>query len=239
YYKSPFVDYNLQQDVDLSIDDDLMHYAQLHLPDKDEFLPIGRWEINWTGEIQTKKEGTKEVQFSVGYDFKGNLIELEQDSPELNNPPNFKESEAILEAKRYLHSFDIDTASVSLRNKIINKEDLTLEYDFLFTKPSSVSSDLIEDYHVTISGRNITSYRARTIIDRERFTFPESEHDFEVAGIITSLSIWFLTGIFLTVLFFKRLKHDLLEFKRGLWLGVVILVLMWLRVALEDWAEWQ
>ncbi|NIV94834.1 SpoIIE family protein phosphatase [candidate division KSB1 bacterium] len=239
YYKSPFVDYNLQQDVDLSIDDDLMHYAQLHLKDTDKFLPIGRWEISWTGEIQTKKEGAQEVKFSVSYDFRGNLIELEQNSPELNNPPNFKESEAILEAKRYLYSFDIDTATISLRNKIINKEDLTLKYDFLFTKRSSVSPDLIEDYHITISGRNITSYRARTIIDRDRYNFPESGHDFEVAGIITSMSVWFLTGIFLTVLLLKRLKHDLLEFKRGLWVGVVVLVLMWLRIALEDWAEWQ
>lgn len=241
YRKSEFSDYVLKRKIDLNVDASLLRYAQLSFDENKltEFLPIGRWEIVWKGERYAKKEGKQDIGLTLTYDFKGRLIGLEQTDPNLNKPPNFKESEALTEARKFLNSLGIDTSTISLRNKIINKEERTLHYDFLFTKPSPVSSDLRENYHLKISGRNITSYRARTTIDTDVFCFPESENKFETAAIVSTMVVWALLGIVVIGTFFKRLKHDAVEFKRAFWLGAVACLMMWTYVALEAWPGWE
>ncbi|MFQ5641466.1 MAG: PP2C family protein-serine/threonine phosphatase, partial [bacterium] len=164
--------------------------------------------------------------------------ELEQDSPFLNKPPNLEESEALAESKFFLKSFGVDTSAISLRNRVINKEERTLKYRFLYSKPSPISSDLKENYTITITGRNVTSYRAKTLIDFDSFEFPDSDTR-RTASILTTIGMWVVLGIVLIGIFFRRLKHDVLEFKRGVWLGLAAGIMMLAFVSLQIWPDWQ
>ncbi|MFQ5770210.1 MAG: PP2C family protein-serine/threonine phosphatase [bacterium] len=241
YNNSECVYEGMRKEVNVNLDDNLLQYAQRFLKAKNDknFLPTGQWKIAWNGKIKSKKEGTQKVGFTVTYDVQGNLIGMEQSAPDLNRPPNFKESEALAEATTFLQSLNVDTTAIVLRNKIINKDERVLHYDFAFSKPSSVSNDLKENYDVKITGRNITYYRARTILDREHFAFPAIDKTSEIVAIVLMLVVWVLITIFLIGIFFKRLKHDELEFKRAIWLGVASLLIMWVYMAIANWPAWQ
>ncbi len=237
FNNSEFVDYEMRRKVTLNINKNLLHYAQLK--NIETFLPVGQWKIIWTGKVATKKEGTQDVRFTVSYDFKGNLVGMEQIGPHLNKPPNFKESEALAEAINFLHSLQVDTSSIILKNNIRNKDDRVLHYDFAFSKPSSVSPELKDNYQVKISGRNITNYRARTLLNHDKFNFSEYDKTSEIIAYILMIILWVIISLFIIGIFIKRLKHDELEFKRALWLGVAAFIFMWLYMGIETWPGWQ
>jgi MFS family permease len=236
--QTEFLAYDLPKKVELSIDNHLLRFAQLNLNGQTDSLPIGQWEIAWRGQIHPKKEGPQDVSFVVKYDFKGTLIGLEQNSPNLKKPPNFKEEEAVAEALRFLYALKIDTTSIAQKNKIINKEDRALHYNFTFSKPSLVSPRLQENYYINISGRNITQYTAKTTIEQDESDL-EQQKTSEMVYLTAMFVVWTVLSIFLISIFFKRLKHDLLEFKRAFWLGVAVFIFMFIYLATEAWPNWR
>ncbi len=242
FQNSELADYDLKRSIDLDLDSNLSKYAQLHLNNKrpQGFYPIGSWDVAWTGKTHTKKEGEVEVRFQVKYDFDGNLIERLESAPHLRRPPNFKDSEAAEEAaRRFLHTINIDTSAITVRNSASSKDDRVLLYDFSFTKPSSISPDLRENYQVNIAGRRITNYRARVIVDSDKAIFPKIHRTSETVSTIIVIAIWFIIGLFLIGIFIKRLRHDELEFKRAFWLGVTGFSIMWLAMAIKFFPEWE
>ncbi|MCG8607526.1 hypothetical protein MJD09_21405, partial [bacterium] len=165
YNNSEFVYYDMRRTVELNVDNNLLRYAQVYLDDeKVADLPIGEWMVTWRGSAETKEEGVQEVVFSVHYDFEGNLIGLRQDAPELKMPPNLGELEARIEARRFLHSQNVETDDLQVEEQFASKSGGSLQYDFVFSRPSTISPNLVEDYQVTITGQNITEYRARLIL---------------------------------------------------------------------------
>jgi hypothetical protein len=237
YQQSEFAQYQLSKSVDLKVDDQLLRFAQLHL-EPQQFLPLGEWEISWRGTIETRKEGPQDASLILRYDFKGNLIGLEQTSPNLNKPPNFKESEALLEAKRFLRQQNIDTTGLQLRDKTINEERVH-RYEFEFRRPSPLSSNLVESYSVAITGRNIARYAAKTIIDAETYSSPAGQRTAEIVYITAASVAWILISIFLISVFFRRLKHDLLEFKRAFWAALAAFVFIFSYLTIDMWPHWK
>jgi hypothetical protein len=237
--QTEFAEYDLSQTVELKIDNLLLRFAQLHLDSKRDFLPIGEWEILWRGAVESKKEGPQDVSLLLRYDFKGRLVRLEQVSPNLSKPINFKESEALNEARNFLVLQDVDTTGLVLRDNTMNQEDRVLRYHFEFSRPAQISPNLQERYDVNISGRSIASYSARVAIDSDTYAFPASQRTSEIVYITAAFVSWALIGIFLISVFFYRLKHDLLEFKRSLWLAMVTFVLMFVYLFPELWPDWK
>lgn len=239
YQQSEFADYQLTKRIDLKIDNLLLRFAQLHVDPARDFLPIGEWEVAWKGKVATKKEGEQDVSFTVRYDFKGNLVGLEQSSPNLNKPPNFKESEALFEARQFLLAQNVDTTGITLRDNTINKEDRVLNYHFEFSRPSQLSPNLLERYDVNLSGRNVTNYSAKTAINTEKYSFPAAQRTSEYVFATAAFIAWILIGIFLISVFFRRLKHDLLEFKRAFWGALAAFTLMFVYLAFDMWPDWK
>jgi len=241
FQNSELADYDLRRSIDLDLDNTLSKYAQLYLNNERPggFYPIGSWSVEWTGTTQTKKEGEIKVHFRVKYDFDGNLIERLESAPHLRRPYNFKNSEAAEEAaRRFLHTVNIDTSAITVRNSASSKDDRVLIYDFSFSKPSSISTDLRESYEVNIAGRRITNYSARLIVDSDKVIFPKIHQTSKTVSIIIAIAIWFIIGLFLIGVFIKRLRHDELEFKRACWLGLTGFIIMWLAMAIEFFPQW-
>ncbi|MFQ5652750.1 MAG: PP2C family protein-serine/threonine phosphatase [bacterium] len=228
---------DLSRKVSLQINKTLLTYAQTRLDHElpEEFFPVASWVIRWQGTVDTKKEGRQEVEFRLEYDFKGNLIRLQQLAPHLTRPPNFKESQAVAEAKTFLASLGADTTALTLTNKTINTEDRVRFFNFVFLNPSPISPDLQEIYEVTISGEIITSYRARVTFDADSPLTPESHRTSTIVSLILAMVVWLGISIVLIIKFFVKLRHDELEFKRGSWFAVAGFVLMWAMVAIASW----
>ncbi|MFQ5675376.1 MAG: hypothetical protein ACE5G1_05720, partial [bacterium] len=59
FLDSRLAEYDLKRSIDLDLDDNLSKYAQIYLNNQrpDGFFPLGAWKIEYSGKIQTKKEG--------------------------------------------------------------------------------------------------------------------------------------------------------------------------------------
>ncbi|HEX9652522.1 MAG TPA: hypothetical protein VGA99_02330, partial [bacterium] len=239
YQQSEFAKYDLTKRVEIKIDNQLLRFAQLNLDPQGHFLPIGTWEISWQGTLESKKEGPQEVGHTLRYDFGGKLVGLEQNSPNLNKPPNFKESEALFEAKRFLHIQSVDTSGLVLRDNTFNQEDRVLRHHFEFNRPSQLSPYLLETYDVNVSGRNITSYAGKVTIDSDKYAFPASQRTSEIVYITAAFVAWALIAVFLLSVFFRRLKDDLLEFRRAFWIALASFIFMLVYLTMDMWPNWQ
>lgn len=241
FNNSDLADLDLTRKIQMDIDKKLLHFVQLYLNDEKYYgqVPVGQWQVTWEGELSTKKEGKQHVEFLVGYDFNGRLVSMGQFAPYLIRPPNLEEEDALQMARDFLHLRNVDTTTISLRNKTIRKDDRVLHYDFYFWKPSAISSFLTERYDVKISGREITEFRSRMTLDFDNFSFPEINKTSEVAAMVIMFIFWGMITVFIVSVFFKRLKHDELEFKRAFWLAIAVFVLMWSYLAIEEWPSWE
>jgi len=240
YRASEFVKYDFPHEIEIDLNEDLLNYAQIKSVQSTSrgFLPIASWVVTWRGEVETK-EGAEDARFSVRYDFQGNLVELEQEAPFFNRPPNFEESEAVKEAEAFLQRLGISIADITLKNKIINKEDRVLNYDFVFTRPSPISANLTESYDIHISGRAITDFRVRVGFDSESEVYGSFHNTSRTASLITTLVIWIAISVLIVTIFIRKLKHDELEYKRALWLAGVAMTCTFFYVALNTWPDFQ
>lgn len=241
FNESDLAKYNLSKRIRLVVHDELNQYAQVYLKKNNSnvTLAIGYWQITWSGKVKTKESEKEEVRYVIRFDFNGNLIGLEEVSPFLKKLPNLPESEAIAKATIFLSSFNIDSSSVELTKKRIYKEDKTLNYDFTFTRPSSISSDLIDNFTIFISGPEVTEFQIKTSIDENTFKFPKAEKVGEIITTASAIIVWVIICLFLIVIFFKRLRHDELEFKRAIWLGIAAFIIMWTNIAIQSWPKWE
>jgi len=240
YQSSELAEFDLPLDIDLKLNDNLFTYAEIHLNNQlpDAFYPIASWDMTWSGKTETKEVDDQPVYYKVKYDLAGNLVRLEQDAPELKRPPNFKEAEALAEAKLFLQNHNVDTSVTQLTNKSTTQDERVLTYDLTFSKPSPVSADLRESYAVRIVGRNIVRYRARVVFDRDQPLTPASHQSAKIISHVVAMAVWTLIAVFLIAGFFKRLRHDEIEFKRAVRVGGGVFLLMFAMIALETWPEW-
>lgn len=236
YNASPLARYDLSRNTKLLLDEQLLQYAQRNLTSdtSQASLPIGKWQIAWRGNISTKEVEKQEVRFTLTYDLNGNLIELEQYAPQLIRLPNLKETEAIQKAKLYLASMNVDTSATELTDRRLTKENDILNYEFVFDTGFSDFPELRKSIEVGISGQEVTRFEAATKLASGQTLKSNVEKSTEIAAYAVMILVWLLIAIFLVFTFFKRLKHDELEFRRAIFIGGVVALLMWVIVAFES-----
>ncbi|MFQ5823990.1 MAG: PP2C family protein-serine/threonine phosphatase [bacterium] len=240
YQESPLAKYKLSEKVNIIINKNLLHYAQLNVDGDSSkaFFPVGTWEIDWRGKVETEEEEKKQARFNVEYDFKGNLIGFIKDYPQSKELSNLQEPEALAEAKIFLAHQNVDTSSIELTEKRITNEDNISTYRFSFTSPSSISPNLKENFMLTISGTEVTGYSVTTALNKDKFEFPKIEHTTETIADVLTVVVWAVIIIFSIVVFIKRVRHDEIEFRRAIWMGIAVFALMWTSIAFESWPEW-
>jgi len=241
YQKSNLADIKMRRTQKVSIDDDLFVYAQQHfnLPDLKRFFPVAIWEIEWSGIIQSKKEGARPAKLSIKFDFNGNLVGFHLQNPAADRLYSLKDEEATELALKYLTQQFVDTTGLSITDKVFRQNDQSLlEYKFTFSKGSPLSGDLVENYEVDVVGNRVLRYQAGLFVD-ELDNENSNYHNQEVGSKMLSLLLWLLTGVLGVYYLFKKLRHDELEFKRGRQIGVFAFIVTWTLIALRDWHDWQ
>jgi hypothetical protein len=223
------------------IDEDLLAYAQYYRKKNQQYpdLVPGFWVIDLHLTSDSNKPYQSRRFFQIRYDFKGNLLGFRDNTSvpaadESNN--NISEEDALFEAKYFLGEYGIKTDSLEVVNREISRKDTGILYKFVFENKSGEYPSLLDRYTVELLGSRVTSYQMNRVIDRNEVKGPGDRRSKDIAGILMTI-VWAIIIITLIVRFAKRLRKDELEFKRALWIGMVLALLVFIMVAINVWHE--
>lgn len=240
---SPLAQSGLRRDYEVTVSNDLLQYAQQHaLSDSARAqLSYARWEVRWSNE--GPKEGDireKKSHFALEYDLAGKLVGFSQAYPGLKDSVKVPEAEAMRRAKEFLQAQGLDTATVRLAQKKITEEDQVSKYNFRFERAFAGSAELTEVFTLDLAGSGVTAYdrKVEHLKPNEAEGF-DADQMIEVVAAISAVVLWAVLSVFLIVVFFRRLRHDELEFKRARWWGLLGFVVIAVAVAFQTWPEWQ
>lgn len=232
---SPLSDRELNRDVRLSIDEDLFRFFQHQNRGNESALPamIGAMVVEWKGKIENEK-----VEYSLSYDFQGNLRGFEKIFPKQADSTELRGNQAFRAANDFLHSQGVDTTALTITERSGKRENGIQKFDVTFTGPSILSSNLETTYTVSIAGTQIVKYESSLSIDSEKFKYPAFEKTGDTVFQVTTAVIWMVVIIILVVVFLKRLKREEIEFKRALGVGIVMLLFTGVMIGIAAWPEW-
>jgi hypothetical protein len=241
---------DLPQSVRLRINEELFRYVQVSGDEQaNAKLPLGQWTISWTDKVEQEEDGvTVKVEdgekkkitrrFAVRYDLKGNLLGLEQSAPTGQTLFNLAEPEAFRQAKNFLASLNVDTAAIKVEKRAISQEGERTKHTFSFTRSSPVAMNWDENFDLEMIGTTVTRYSADFKLAKEKTKRSKTEEVGDIVASVLTPVAWVVISIFLLVIFFRRVRHDELEFKRAAWVGIITGAAMWLMVGIESWPQW-
>lgn len=232
---SPLGQFSLRREHKVVIDEDLFRYAQQYPGQHRSVISpgVGRIVVTWKG-----KSGKNKLFCERKYDFAGHLRGMNYILPELPDSANLEAPRALERAKDFLQAQGVDTASLAIEERSGKKEEGIQKHDFTFTRTASFSENLKEIHKIAISAGTVTGYESSLAINADKFKFPQFEHTSDIVWIIVVVLTWIVILIIMAVIFFKRLKHEELEFKRAWRPAIAVMLLLWLSVGISLWPEW-
>ena len=250
YRASPLGEYDWPHSLRVNVDDDLFRYIQAS-PNGDSLknkLPVGWLEVSWKGKIEPSKQGLVVVDlddekkkgsghFTIKYDFNGNLIGVEHAVPPAQDSSNLAAAEALQKAGDFFASLRIDTTTIKLSKSEASQDGNRTKHSYTF-KRTLPAADWDETFQIEILGATVTQYNAGVELHEEKTKRSKTGEIVDtVAKILTPIA-WVVICSFVLAIFFRRLRHDELEFKRAVWFGIIIGLAMWGVVAVSSWPQW-
>ncbi len=230
----------LTRRVSVEINQDMLRYAQYYRKENHKFpeLSVGYWDISWDKPGYSHQPNDLKPVFYVHYDFKGNLIGFgkREDYLKLEEIKNLSEDDALLEAKYFLESLNIQTNSLIISNKDINKQGANIKYRFTLKNKLRQYPGLMEKYMVEVLGSDVITFQLERTIDTQ-ITGDLSADQSQVIAIILMIVCWIAICFLIVVQFVRRLRRDELEFKRAIGIGLVTAFLLLLLVFLNASGE--
>lgn len=226
--------------ISAEMDGDLLKYIQYYHKKEQQYpdLTPGYWSILW--RLNDRDEANWRTRFfQIRYDFSGNLVGF-TDNTGFQAPGDIindiPEEDALFEAKYFLGEYGIKTSSLVVANREILKKGDKTQYKFVLENKSEEYPGLLDQYSVELLGSRVTAYRLDRVIDREKIKVPNTPGDEGVAAVLMVIT-WVVIIIALVVRFIKKLRKDELEFKRGLWMGIGLGLVVFVLVAVNAWHE--
>ena len=264
FQQSPLAGFDLRRNVDVRVNDNLTRFVQrAALADSAmASLSLGYWEIAWRGNIPAENDQKQRANFRTRYDFSGKLVGVELDDPRKKNTSTTSQEQALTRANMFLAELAIDTSAFTLSEKKIVENDDGQLHQFSFTRSLAAAAALQEKVDVHVASDNITYFRSdlkvqegkksntaqtqqvaegNVKITMEDSALSESKAE-KVGDIVVAVMLglaWTIVIGFAVVLFFKRLRHDELEFKRAWWFGGLVMLAIFTLIAVENWStDW-
>ncbi|HLP60017.1 MAG TPA: PP2C family protein-serine/threonine phosphatase [Candidatus Deferrimicrobium sp.] len=214
--------------ISTGMDNDLLKYVQYYKEKNRRYpdLAPGFWTIRWTSN-EPGKENRRNRFFETRFDFNGNLLSFDNSTIEtgLANIDDVSEEDALFEAKYFLEEYGIKTDTLAVSNREISKKNNHNQYKFVLENKSQKYPGLVDQYTVQLLGSTITAYEVNRVID-PKTTRITGGHENVGAAYILGILTWVLIIIFLIMRFIKKLRCDELEFKRSLYTGIALGLLM-------------
>lgn len=228
--QTPLAGQALRRDIEFNVWENLLRYAQMHLDDADPALPVARWQIRWrSGEETGDDEDTAEL--ALLYDNRGGLLKFEMQAP--GTERNLSEEVALARAMAFLDSVGIDTLGLEVSSKQITREENVLNYAFTFEALETSWPELSRKISVSVAGDRVNRFE-------NQLEFPEGDvlssrlsKAFELVGTVLTVVTWVVVFLFVVVTFIRRVRHDELEFRRAVPVGLSVGALMFLMVGID------
>jgi len=226
-----------QREVAVKIDANLLRYVQFYKKKEGKFpdIQIASWRISWKGPISNpnneKAEGKISNIFEIAFDFNGDLqgFKIKQKNLVLNDDSSFSEDEAEMEAKFFLESMNIKTKNLITTNKEIKSTDKNTTYQFTLKNKETLYPYITDTYSFEFFGSRIVSYWWNRKVDPEAGAIPKYKKEKMISDIMMAV-IWLSIIGIITVLFIRKLRKDELEFKRGVWIGIFLATIAFIRI---------
>jgi len=242
YKNSALANYDFTEKTETLLNEDLTRYLQTHSIDSSETMtvPIAKLNVGWSGDIllnDKKEEGFLKLSF----DFYGNPTGFEKKFPHISDSVNLNPANALINAKTFLRNSGIDTSILELTKNVTDRENQKTRYDFVFSSSHSQEKTpaVIRNYEMQILGSTITKFESKFTLSKEVSKASSFEEISDVTiGIITVI-VWVILLVIMIAVFIKRVKHDELEFKRAIGLGITVAVIMVTVIAIQSWPQWE
>ncbi|MFQ5583785.1 MAG: PP2C family protein-serine/threonine phosphatase [Calditrichia bacterium] len=257
YQNSDLAEYHFKRELEVSIDNDLSVFAQF-LPDSDTLkhtLPVVTADFSWQGKVKKKntKKGIVTIEdnsskgeseesenyLKLSLDFRGRLRNFEKKSTQLAADKDFTENAVLHQAKLFLVKTGYDTSLLSLTEKRTNTSENNTIYDFTFQQTLLDSPAVRENIEIHFEGAELTEFRSKFDVGKAGLLAGKLSKISETALAIVTGLVWIIIIIFLVITFFKRLKHDELEFKHALGVAVFAALVMFAGITAATWPSWE
>lgn len=233
FYRTMPIDHE-QSDRDIAphLDKNLLEYVQYFEKKNNRYpdLVPGYWSVVWGTGARGEHERRGGRFFEVRYDFNGNMIGFTDNmKPQGNNEIVFDadEDDALFEARYFLGEHGIKADTLTMVNREIRKRGNKNLYTFLLENSDEKYPGLLMRYTVELLGNRVITYRLDRMIAKRNARGFVRRSDSALSYALLTIT-WLTVFLTLIVRFVKKLRKDELEFKRALWvgafLGVVVLL---------------
>jgi sigma-B regulation protein RsbU (phosphoserine phosphatase) len=242
YKDSPLADYDFPEKTEILLDENLARYLQTHSIDSTGMmsLPVAKLNVSWSGDIQMN-EKKEEGLLKLSFDFYGNLTGFEKKFHHLLDFVNLNPATALINAKTFLNNSGIDTSTIELTKNVTDKEGQKTGYDFIFSSNHSQenTNNVTRSYEIQILGSTITKFETEFTLSKEVSKASSFEEISDITIGIISVIFWVIILVIMIAVFIKRVKHDELEFKRAVGLGILVAVIMFAAIGIQSWPQWE
>jgi hypothetical protein len=233
-----------KQRIETYLDKKLFKYIQYHKKETGAYpdLSPAAWWVTWyDGGGSYDDHDPSRDAFEVSFDFKGNLtgFQARREDIKPGNDVTLPEDDALLEAKYFLETQNIDSEALVIANKDIRKTGTATTYKFTLKDDRNRYPHLTEIYKVEVVGEKIIGFKKDISIDEAALGWKKQDQEKMIAYTVQVI-IWLAIILVLVILFIRKLRRDELEFKQAFLIGIVVTVgvfLMMVIMAQESW--WQ
>ena len=227
-------DYTLT--FDLRINNEILKFVQKEeLPfGEARRLPYYFWTLRYLK--MGEDEGGAEA-IVLDFNPRGDLIAL-GDSLILQAQPGTETT--IFEAERIAKSFiakyaSADTSDLQMLENSTNQRSVYSSFAFEFSQISFTPTHYTESFSVSVSANRVTDFKRNIdlgISDESSFIFV-SDIFFRVLRFIM-----FFSGVIIVIVFLvKKFKRDEIEYRKGMWIGVITGILFAVNIGLITFSE--
>jgi len=244
--KSSLAEMGLAQRVSVEHDKSLSRYAQLHDRGNSsrEYSPL-RLTVSYIRDldiemrengIRISSDTDKDAKLRLSYDSNGVLRGFTYRNPLNVDSTNLSDSEALELANAFLAKNDFDFRLESGDEEIRDIKRGVQSIQYLREMP--LSDDLVGEYTLKLVGKKVVEFENTVTIKKDLLKKTDLINSLNTGSIVLMVVIWLLIFIVMMIQFFRRLRHDEIEFRRGVWVGLIFGVLILLAIYSSTGFEW-
>ncbi|MEL6823986.1 MAG: hypothetical protein AAFP70_19695, partial [Calditrichota bacterium] len=244
--KSSLAEMDLSKRVSVEHDRGLSRYAQLYDRGNSsrEYSPL-RLTVSYIRDldiemrengIRISSDTDKDAKLRLSYDANGVLRgftyrnPLNVDSTDLTDRRALEIANSFLEKNGF--DFRLEPGDEEVRD--IKRGVQSIQY----LRAMPLSDDLVSEYTLKLVGKKVIEFENTVTIKKDILKKSDLINSMNTGSIVLMVIIWLLIFVIMMIQFFRRLRHDEIEFRRAVWVGIIFGVFMLLALYGSTGFQW-
>ncbi|MGH1363873.1 MAG: PP2C family protein-serine/threonine phosphatase [Calditrichia bacterium] len=244
--KSTLAEYNLPRHVRVDHNESLSRYAQVHDRDSDrhQYSPIlisvlyqKSLEIEFEDSgIRISSDTDKDAKLRLTYDANGVLRGFVYQNPLSVDSSKVSDGEALEIANLFLqlNGFDFQLNRDHEEVRDIKRGVQSIKY----VHEMPISDALVSKYSLKLIGKKVASFENKVSISNPALKKGELMDTANTGVFLVTLLVWLFFFVVMMIQFFRRMKHEEIEFRRAFWVGLLFGLFIFLAIYASTGFEW-